>query len=83
MGQDLFYSAFSFAKQDIGTFCNRVDSVRQSDVDHRKQMLWSEIVQLIENLKTSQSFFKGIGKKSEVDVLIIFYTSLLFRLDSS
>lgn len=78
-----FYTFFSTAKRYLSTIRLLVGSVFNVPSPAIQKTLTSEISKILSQLYLCRDFFKKEGKKTEVDLLIIFYTTLLRRLDSS
>jgi len=82
MNQEPFYAHFNTAKLQSGHFWLEVNKACKSGNSADKVILRSEVMLLLSQLRKSSAFFQIIGQKTQLDVHIIFYSTLLRRLYS-
>jgi hypothetical protein len=83
MEQQQFHETLNSGKRLSGFYRKLVDQAICDKSASSARYLQREITKLLSNLFTSTEFFKSIGRKCEVDVLITYYKTLLCRLDTS
>lgn len=83
MEQHIFNTYFGTARKKASTIKSWVSEAVTSKSVAYQQTLRHEISKILSQLYLCLNPFKAIGKKYEIDLLIIYYTSLLSRLDSS
>jgi hypothetical protein len=77
------YCILNRTKTKAGDFRDTVEAEIRSTLCISKRLLKEEIAQVIDSLRESLPFFALIGKKQEVEILIVFYSSLIAKLNSS